>query len=158
MSTSIRPATPADAEIIAEYNAAMARETEHLDLDRDRLRSGVRSILEDPSKGVYWVAEAGGRVVGQMMITYEWSDWRNATFWWIQSVYVHRDWRGRGVFRSLYDHVIALARADAGVCGVRLYVENENAAAQATYERIGMQRTCYTMFELDFVIRRDAAV
>jgi ribosomal protein S18 acetylase RimI-like enzyme len=153
----IRLATPADAEVIAEYNALMARETEHLELDRERLRRGVRAILEDASKGVYWVAEAEGRVVGQMMITYEWSDWRNAVFWWIQSVYVAPDCRGRGVFRSLYDHVTAMARADAGVCGVRLYVENANAAAQATYERIGMQRTGYTMFERDFVISRGRA-
>ncbi|MGH9672793.1 MAG: GNAT family N-acetyltransferase [Bryobacteraceae bacterium] len=150
----IRRATAADAEVIAGYNAAMASETEHLELDRERLLGGVRSILEDPSKGVYWLAEEGGEVIGQMMITYEWSDWRNGTFWWIQSVYVHKDWRCRGVFRRMYEHVVALARAEAGVCGVRLYVEGENRHAQATYERLGMKRTPYQMFEVDFVLGR----
>jgi len=150
----IREATPADAEIIADYNAAMAHETEHLELDRERLLGGVRSILGDPAKGVYWVAESGGRVIGQMMITYEWSDWRNGNFWWIQSVYVHPDFRGQGVFRRIYEHVLERARASSGVCGLRLYVESDNESAQRTYEKMGMTRTRYQMFEDDFVIRR----
>ncbi len=157
MNLTIRAATPADAEVIAGFNAAMARETEHLELDGARLLAGVRSILGDASRGVYWLAEAGNSVVGQMMITYEWSDWRNGTFWWIQSVYVDRGWRCRGVFRGLYEHVLARARAEPGVCGVRLYVENENVHAQRTYERLGMQRTQYQLFEVDFVIPRQPA-
>jgi GNAT superfamily N-acetyltransferase len=151
---TIRLATPADAEFLVRGNATMALETEHLSLDLDRLRDGVHAIFEDPARGVYYMAEIGGRRVGQMMITYEWSDWRNGTFWWIQSVWVEPDARGQGVFKALYGHVEKLARADGRVCGLRLYVENENERAQGTYERCGMKRTVYQMFEEDFVLGR----
>ena len=151
---AIRPATPADAEFLVHGNAAMALETEHLSLDLDRLRDGVHALFEDPSRGLYYVAESAGRRAGQMMITYEWSDWRNGVFWWIQSVWVEPAFRGRGVFRQLYSHVDSLARATAGVCGLRLYVEQENQRAQATYERCGMTRTAYQMYEDDFVLGR----
>jgi len=154
MNVSIRPAAPGDAETIAAFNLAMARETEHIELDRAKLLPGVRAVLQDPAKGFYVVAETGGQVVGQMMITYEWSDWRNATFWWIQSVYVSPEFRGKGVFKQLYRHVADRARAQTGVCGLRLYVEADNHSAQRTYERLGLNRTMYDVWEVDFVIRR----
>jgi ribosomal protein S18 acetylase RimI-like enzyme len=151
---SIRPATPADAEFLVRGNASMALETEHLSLDLDRLRDGVHALFEDTARGLYYIAEVDGRRVGQMMITYEWSDWRNGVFWWIQSVWVEPAFRGQGVFKALYGHVEAKARQDSGVCGLRLYVEHENTRAQATYERCGMKRTVYQMFEVDFVLQR----
>lgn len=151
----IRRATPGDAEFLVRGNASMALETEHLALDIERLRRGVLALFDDETRGLYYIAEIGGRRAGQMMITYEWSDWRNATFWWIQSVWVEPEFRARGVFKALYGHVEALARADGGVCGLRLYVENGNARAQATYERVGMRRTVYQMFEVDFVLARE---
>lgn len=150
----IRPATVADAEFLVRGNAAMALETEHLSLDLDRLRDGVHALFEDASRGVYYVAESGGRRVGQMMITYEWSDWRNGVFWWIQSVWVEPEFRGRGVFKALYRHVESKAREVEGVCGLRLYVESNNERAQGTYQRVGMARTVYQMFEVDFVLTR----
>jgi len=151
---TIRPATPEDAEFLVRGNASMALETEHLSLDLDRLRDGVHALFEDPARGLYYVAEINGRRVGQMMITYEWSDWRNGNFWWIQSVWVEPGFRGSGVFKALYAHVESLARQDARICGLRLYVENNNARAQGTYERCGMKRTEYQMFEVDFVLER----
>ena len=151
---SIRPATPTDAEFLVRGNASMALETEHLSLDLDRLRDGVHALFEDPARGLYHIAEIDGRRVGQMMITHEWSDWRNGVFWWIQSVWVEPAFRGQGVFKALYGHVESKARQDNGVCGLRLYVEHENKRAQATYERCGMKRTVYQMFEVDFVLQR----
>lgn len=148
----VRPATPADAEFLVRGNAAMALETEHLSLDLDRLRDGVHALFEDPARGIYYVAEVGGRRAGQMMITYEWSDWRNGVFWWIQSVWVEPEFRGQGVFRALYGHVNGLAKSTAGVCGLRLYVEKDNHRAQQTYKEVGMRRTDYEMFEVDFVL------
>ena len=157
MFVTIRPAALADAEIIVAYNAAMAWETEHLALDPPRLLTGVRAVLADASKAFYLVAEDAGRVVGQMMVTFEWSDWRNGVFWWIQSVYVHPEFRGQGVFKQLYRHVEDRAKSDGGVCGLRLYVEKENRNAQSTYERLGMAKTSYDVYEVDFVIRRGDA-
>lgn len=151
---TIRLADPADAEFLVRGNATMALETEHLSLDLDRLRDGVHALFEDTSRGVYYLAEVKGRRVGQMMITYEWSDWRNGMFWWIQSVWVEPEFRGQGIFKALYAHVEKLARADAGVCGLRLYVEQDNERAQGTYVRCGMKRTAYQMFEADFVLNR----
>lgn len=151
---TIRLADPADAEFLVRGNATMALETEHLSLDLDRLRDGVHALFEDTSRGVYYIAEVKGRRVGQMMITYEWSDWRNGMFWWIQSVWVEPEFRGQGIFKALYAHVEKLARADSGVCGLRLYVEQDNERAQGTYVRCGMKRTAYQMFEADFVLNR----
>lgn len=150
----VRPARREDAEFLVRGNAEMALETEHLSLDLDRLRDGVHALFDDPARGLYWIAEIDGRRAGQMMITYEWSDWRNGNFWWIQSVYVLPQARNQGVFRSLYRHVEGLARRDTQVCGLRLYVEQDNRRAQATYEKCGMSPTVYRLFEVDFVIRR----
>jgi GNAT superfamily N-acetyltransferase len=153
---SIRRGNLSDAEAIAECNAAMALETEGLSLDRPQLLGGVRAVLRDSSKGFYLVAELGGRAVGQMMITYEWSDWRNGVFWWIQSVYVEPDQRRTGVYTSLHQHVVEEAQRLGGVCGIRLYVEQENSIAQGVYGALGMNKTVYDMFEVDFVIQRQS--
>ena len=151
----IRRAVPGDAAAIADFNAAMARETEHLELDAPRLRAGVEAVLADAGKGFYLVAEnADRRVVGQLMITYEWSDWRNGVFWWIQSVYVEPVARGTGVYRRLYEQVREAAAGAGNVCGLRLYVERENTRAQEVYRRQGMRPTAYEMYEVDFVIGR----
>jgi len=156
MKIEIRQARPEDAPVIAEYNRAMAAETESLTLEPGRVIAGVKSVFDDPSRGLYLVAAAGGQVVGQLMITYEWSDWRNGSFWWIQSVYVHPDYRRRGVFRMLYSNILERARQAPDVCGVRLYVEEENHRAQRTYKELGMSRTPYQFYEVDFVLGKAA--
>jgi len=152
MKRTVRSATLSDAARITEFNALMAKETENLDLDLVRLRSGVESVLREPSKGTYYVAEMNGAIVGQTLITYEWSDWRNGTFWWIQSVYVQKESRGMGVFKALYEHIHTLAKDANDVCGLRLYVEEHNSRAQQTYERMGMKKTYYDLYETDFVL------
>jgi len=147
---TISPALRRHAEAIVDNNAAMALETEDKVLDRERLTRGVMAVLADTAKGFYLVAEDdAGAVVGQLMVTFEWSDWRDGTFWWIQSVYVVPAARRSGVYRALYARVLSLAAADGGVCGVRLYVERENERAMATYRALGMQRAQYDMFEVD---------
>jgi len=151
---SLRQATPLDAPVIAEFNALLAEETEHLELDRPLLRAGVAAVLADPAKGIYWVAEAAATLVGQLLITLEWSDWRNGYFWWIQSVYVRPDWRGRGVFRSLYEFVRKHAEQRSDVCGLRLYVDADNVRAKQTYARLGLRPTSYQVYELDFRLAR----
>lgn len=144
---NIRQAAEPDAAKIVEFNRAMARETEDRELALETITLGVARILADAALGFYLVAEAEGTVIGCLMITYEWSDWRNGLFWWVQSVYVDPAWRGRGVYRTMYGEAKARARAMGGVCGFRLYVEENNAAAQETYRRQGMERTHYLMFE-----------
>jgi ribosomal protein S18 acetylase RimI-like enzyme len=143
----VRLATPQDAPVLIEFNAAMALETEQKALLADVIGAGVRSLLGDPAAGFYAVAEKKGEIVGALMITKEWSDWRNATFWWIQSVYVRPDVRRQGVYKLLYRHVQELAANDPAVCGFRLYVERENGRAQATYNALGMKKTGYLVFE-----------
>ena len=131
-------------------NIRMALETESLRLSPKTVAKGVRAILRDPSKGMYFLAESqdGGReILGQLMVTMEWSDWRNGNFWWIQSVYVREEQRGKGVFRALYKHVRQLARKRDDVCGLRLYVEKNNRAAMRTYKRLGMKETYYRIYD-----------
>jgi ribosomal protein S18 acetylase RimI-like enzyme len=142
----IRLATPADAGALIEFNAAMALETEGKELLPDVIGAGVRSLLGNPAAGFYLLAEQDS-AVGSLMITKEWSDWRNGTFWWIQSVYVRPEFRRKGVYKSLYRHVQELASKDPAVCGFRLYVERENERAQATYSALGMKQTHYLVFE-----------
>jgi len=149
----IRKATLADAAVIADFNARIASETERRRLNRPRLMNGVRALLRDEAKGNYFVAEESGAVAGQLMITFEWSDWRNGNFWWIQSVYVAPEFRERGVFRSLYAHVRKLAKSRRDVCGLRLYVDEDNARAQRAYARLGMKESRYKIFEIDFVLK-----
>ncbi len=150
----VRPAHSADADTLVEFNRAMAAESEDKGLDADVLRSGVSYLLEHPDEGFYLVAEStsGGQAttVGALLITFEWSDWRNGRFWWIQSVYVHPDHRRRGVYRSLHAHVRERALSDPQACGVRLYVEKDNHGAQATYANLGMVETAYRLYEEEF--------
>jgi GNAT superfamily N-acetyltransferase len=153
MNLSIRLALVSDADVICEFNRLLALETENKILDPNVLRIGVAAMLDDPHKGRYFVAEADGRVVGQLGITFEWSDWRNGNFWWIQSVYVAKDARRHGVFRALYEHVIEVAKSETDVIGVRLYVEHDNQAAQATYHKMGMAMTSYQVMEEEFSAR-----
>ncbi len=153
MTTIVRSAIASDAATIARFNTLMAEETEGIVLNQERIRKGVENLLADSSKGVYYVAMLGERIVGQLMITHEWSDWRNGNFWWIQSVYVERDARSQGVFKALYDHVYKLAKSRNDVCGFRLYVEEKNVRAKKTYESLGMKKTHYEMYEIDFTPR-----
>jgi ribosomal protein S18 acetylase RimI-like enzyme len=147
MDYRIRDAAPADASMIAAYNSHMAEETEGRTLELDVIGPGVAEILGDKTKGRYWVAESNGTIVGQLMVTYEWSDWRNATIWWIQSVYVPLPYRRKGVFSALYRHVESLAAAEPDVCGLRLYVETNNHRAQKTYKALGMIKPSYLVME-----------
>ena len=134
----------------------MAWETEKRQLQTERVKAGVTALLRDPAKGSYFVAEAGtvsGRAVaGQLLITSEWSDWRNGHFWWVQSVYVAEAFRGHGIFRALFQHVQALARARTDICGLRLYMDAHNDRARQAYERLGWKLTNYQIFEMDFVL------
>lgn len=143
---SIRPATRADAPRLADWNAAMALETEGKRLDPAVLARGVEGVFDDPRRGIYLVAERDGVPAGCLLVTYEWSDWRGGDFWWIQSVYVAPDARRGGVFRALYAAVRERARA-AGAVGLRLYVETENRRAQRTYADLGMAPCHYLMYE-----------
>ena len=150
MGISIRNAAMTDAAIIASNNSFMAEETEGRTLDPDIIGPGVGALLADPGKGRYWVAESVGQIVGQLMVTYEWSDWRNGRLWWIQSVYIAPDFRRQGVFSALYHHVESLAAAEPEVCGLRLYVEDNNHLAQQTYEALGMVKSSYVVMESMF--------
>jgi GNAT superfamily N-acetyltransferase len=146
----IRDAGPDDTQTIAVFNIAMAWETERKRLDPATAERGVRDGLADPNRCRYFVAERHGELVGQAMITFEWSDWRAATFWWLQSVYVHPDHRGHGVFTALFRHIRDAAQQTPGVCGLRLYVERDNHRAKRAYERLGMHPTPHELFEIDW--------
>jgi GNAT superfamily N-acetyltransferase len=149
-----------DAPVIAEFNLRMAWETEKRRLDGERVNLGVAALLNDPAKGTYFIAEVEASrrevIAGQLLITYEWSDWRNGNFWWIQSVYVVEEFRAIGVFRALFNHVYALAKARTDVSGLRLYVDAHNVKARQAYERLGMNKTEYEFFEVDFVLKSQA--
>jgi GNAT superfamily N-acetyltransferase len=150
LSTSdigVREARREDAAAIIEFQLAMARETEELALDRDVLTRGVTALFDDPSLGRYFVAESDGRPIASLMITYEWSDWRNGTVWWIQSVYVVPDFRRRGVYATLYAHIRAQVEPDPAIRGIRLYVDTRNRPAQEVYARLGMEGEHYKVFE-----------
>lgn len=147
MGLSIRRATVADVQIVTEFNRRLALETEGKTLDLPTLQVGVERCLRDPQKGIYFLAEQNGIVLGQVMFTFEWSDWRNGWFWWLQSVYVQADARGQGVFRALFEQVLREARQQGDVIGVRLYVEEHNSAAQSVYAKLGLERTAYHLLE-----------
>jgi ribosomal protein S18 acetylase RimI-like enzyme len=150
-TVTVRTARPDDAATITAFNLAMAMESEGLKLDRATLEQGVAAALGDPGKAIYFVAEVDGQLAGQLMITHEWSDWRNGDIWWIQSVYVHPNHRRRGVFRALYRHVESEAKA-RGAVKLRLYVEHENESAQRTYSSLGLHRSRYFVMETDQLV------
>ena len=158
---TIRPAVREDLDTLTEFSANMAWETEQRTLDRTRLRQGIQAVIQQPERGQYFVADLRQNhqvdtvtTVGQLLITYEWSDWRNAQFWWIQSVFVHSAWRRKGVYRRMHRVILDLARARADVCGIRLYVEGNNRVAKQAYERVGLLPSTYEVYESDFVLPR----
>ena len=144
---NIRLAARTDIDALVGFNKSMALETEHKVLEADVLRPGVAAVFEDPDKGFYVVAELDGKTCAGLLITYEWSDWRNKWFWWIQSVYVLPEQRGRSVYRRMYEFVKTLADERGDVCGFRLYVERENQRAQRVYEKLGMHQSHYLAYE-----------
>jgi GNAT superfamily N-acetyltransferase len=155
---NIRLAKLEDAATIVSFSAAMALETEGQHLDLNRLHDGTMALLRSPDRGFFMVAELEQvgecRLLGQLMITYEWSEWRNGAFWWIQSVYVDPAWRRQSVFRRMHETVMAHAKTSPNVCGVRLYVEESNCVAQAVYCKVGLTPSSYAIFETDFVLTR----
>ncbi len=150
---TLRRAGFGDISHIARNNCRMAAETEDRQLDEPEVRIAVRALMEDASKGFYLLAtDANEELVGQLMVTYEWSDWRNGTFWWIQSVFVEPSARRSGVYRAMYAHLLDEARHSPDICGVRLYVHRDNTRARETYAALGMVRPDYEMYEVDFVL------
>jgi len=143
----IREARPTDVSTLMEFQTHMARETENIELDQAILQRGIEALLADPGKGRYYVAEMDGQPAGCLMTTYEWSDWRNGTVLWIQSVYVAKPYRGKGVYKSLYVHVQAMVEKQPDLRGIRLYVDKRNHAAQQVYRQLGMDGEHYQVFE-----------
>ncbi|MYH14583.1 MAG: GNAT family N-acetyltransferase [Gammaproteobacteria bacterium] len=152
MRIEIRRAVAGDIDRIVEFNLAMARESEDKGLDAETLRAGVAAVLAEPANGFYLMAEADGRPAGSLMVTTEWSDWRNGRFWWIQSVFVAPEHRRLGIYSRLHDSVRRAGQADGQCCGLRLYVERNNIGAQATYASLGMAPTHYDLFEEEFEV------
>lgn len=147
MSVIIKPATADDVSSLAQFNREMALETEELVLDPSVVLSGVTRLLQRPDQGLYFIAWAGQERAGSAMITYEWSDWRDGYFWWIQSVFIQPSHRRKGLFSAIYQHISNLAEHEPDCRGLRLYVEKDNLNAQATYSALGMQQTHYRLFE-----------
>lgn len=143
----IRQAGERDVDAIALFNTAMALETENKRLEPAIIEAGVRGLIARPEYGFYLVAECDGATAACLLITYEWSDWRNGLFWWVQSVYVRPEFRRRGIYKAMYAHARELAAARGGVCGLRLYVEQDNESARRTYESLGMTETHYRLYE-----------
>ena len=144
---NIREASPADKKILMGFQKNMALETEGLKLDEKVLKHGLESILNDPAKGRYFVAEDQDETIGCLMITPEWSDWRNGTVWWIQSVYVDKEYRRKGVYRKLYQYIQRFVNSNPDYKGIRLYVEKNNTTAQEVYKALGMDGEHYSLFE-----------
>lgn len=143
---TVRKAIPEDAPYIIQFQLEMARETENISLDRETVTRGVNAVFKDPGKGEYYIAETGGRIVASLLITYEWSDWRNCNVWWFQSVYVMPEYRRQGIFRSMYSHIREKA-VQMDNAGLRLYVEAGNKRAMKTYEALGMNSGHYNFYE-----------
>jgi GNAT superfamily N-acetyltransferase len=143
----IRAGEESDAAALTEFNIAMALETENKMLTLEVVSNGVQILLKNPQYGFYVIAEKSGEIAGSLMVTTEWSDWRDGEFWWVQSVYVRRDCRRQGIYRRLYEYIKAKAAERGNVCGFRLYVECDNAVAQQAYSKVGMSETFYKMFE-----------
>ncbi|MFZ6013253.1 MAG: GNAT family N-acetyltransferase [Bacteroidota bacterium] len=144
---SIRPATTKDIPVLIDFQQRLALETESVTLDANILQRGMQALFDDPSKGVYFVAEHSGKIVGCHMITYEWSDWRNGMVWWLQSVYVTAEQRKHGVFKKMFDNLVNMINQDPSVVGLRLYVDKTNVRAQSVYTAMGMNGDHYTVFE-----------
>ncbi len=147
---TVHDARQEDLAHIVRFQQSMAMETEGKTLDESTLLAGVTAVLASRDLGFYIVAEIGGVVVSSLLITYEWSDWRNSTVWWIQSVYVDAAYRRRGVYTEMHTHVLQRAEDTGGVCGVRLYVDRTNTPAQQTYKKLGMEHSHYDLYETDF--------
>lgn len=144
----VRNAVPDDKEFIADFQIAMAQETENLSLNKDVVSLGVQAVFDDKSKGQYYIAESDGLVVGSLLTTYEWSDWRNGQVLWIQSVFVTKEFRGKGIFKMLYEFIQQkVLDSKNGYRGIRLYVDKTNKAAQKVYEKLGMENHHYETFE-----------
>ena len=149
----VRRASRLHQDAIIDFNIAMAKETEGKDLDLETVREGVEAVFASNDKGFYVVGEHNGFPVGQLLVTYEWSDWRNAYFWWIQSVYVTPEYRRQGVYKALHYYAAEGARQQGDVCGLRLYVDKDNSIAQGVYSGLRMRSTHYDMYEIDFNAR-----
>lgn len=143
----IRKASAADASTIAGFQLAMALETENMELNPDTVIRGVESVFDDPTKGFYLVTEQNGEVVSCLMVTLEWSDWRARTMWWIQSLYVKPEWRQKGIYRDMYNHLKQIIKNDDTIGGIRLYVDKGNITAQKAYEALGMDGNHYKLYE-----------
>jgi GNAT superfamily N-acetyltransferase len=156
MSLAIRAAVAEDGPTLVAFNQELALSTEGKTLDALRLGRGIDRLLADPARGRYLVAEWDHEPVGCLMLTREWSDWRDGWFWWIQSVFVSSTVRRRGVYRALHDHVLTEARAAGDVCGLRLNVEHGNDSAKSTYQAVGMGPGPYEMYEVDFTLDSSA--
>ncbi|WP_299796140.1 GNAT family N-acetyltransferase [uncultured Shewanella sp.] len=143
----IRKGQLSDLTPLIEFNQAMAQETEALALDGDLLKKGVSTLLNQPEKGFYLVAEIAGEIVGSLMVTFEWSDWRAKDYYWIQSVYIRPENRRQGIYGKLYQAVKDIAGENGGAASFRLYVEQENSKAQQTYQALGMEKSYYQMYE-----------
>ena len=148
----IRRARSDEFKILAEFQQTMAKETEGKTLDANLLMQGINAVFRCPSKGFYIVAENRKKVVGSLLITYEWSDWRNSNIWWIQSVFVSSESRRKGVYRALYSYIYQQASSDNTIGGIRLYVDRDNTVAQQTYSSLGMAKSHYEMYEIDFLL------
>jgi len=146
MRIKIRKANSKDLETLVDFMIAMAKETEGLSLQQNVLKPGVEAALNDEQKGIYYIAEIDDKIAGSLMITFEWSDWRNKWVLWVQSVYTHPDFRKRGVYNALYQHLVA--KVEAGeYAGIRLYVDKTNLPAQKVYQKLGMDGSHYDFYE-----------
>jgi len=143
----VREATEQDIPSLLDFQLKMALETENITLEISSLTMGVQRLFKDSTKGRYYVAEANAEIAGCLMTTYEWSDWRNGTVLWIQSVYVEKKYRGQGVYKEMYNHIQQLVETDPDLKGIRLYLDKTNVAAQQTYNKIGMNGEHYTVYE-----------
>ena len=156
---TVREATLDDVDVLVTFQLARGEETDSYARvttgkgpDPALLRAGIAAVFRSAERGFYIIAEVEGRSVAMLLVTYEWNEVRNATFWWIQSVYVDATWRRKGVYRTMHDYIFGAARARHEVCGVRLYVERTNRIAQQTYSSLGMAKSHYDMYEVDFVL------
>ena len=144
---TIRKANVNDLKVLVDFQQRLARESEGLELDVAKLTAGMKALLEDPAKGIYYLVEDSRQPVACHLITYEWSDWRNGLVWWLQSVYVIEAYRKKGVFRMMYDNIMRMIREDEGLIGLRLYVDKSNERAMKVYTSMGMNGDHYTVYE-----------